>query len=52
MPVWSKESLLGLVQRETGEYRLVVRSNCQRYIHETVKDELSDVAPLRCHDGP
>ena len=45
MPNWNKESLRRLVQREMGEYRLVVVSNRQPYIHEIVEGELSYVVP-------
>ena len=45
MPTWNKESLRRLVQREMGEYRLVVVSNRQPYIHEFVEGELRYVVP-------
>ena len=34
-----------LVQREMGEYRLVVVSNRQPYVHEIIDGELSYVVP-------
>lgn len=45
MPTWNKESLRRLVQREMGEYRLVVVSNRQPYIHKFVEGELRYVVP-------
>ena len=45
MPTWSKEDLRRLVQREIGEYRLVVVSNRQPYIHELVDGELRFAVP-------
>ena len=45
MPSWNKDSLRRLVQREMGEYRLVVVSNRQPYIHEIIEGELSFVVP-------
>ena len=45
MPSWTKDSLRRLVQREMGEYRLVVVSNRQPYIHEIVEGELRYIVP-------
>jgi len=45
MPSWNKDSLRRLVQREMGEYRLVVVSNRQPYVHEIIDGELSYVVP-------
>ena len=43
MPSWNKDTLRRLVLREMGEYRLVVVSNRQPYIHEIIEGELSFV---------
>mgnify|MGYP002526027529 FL=1 len=45
MPTWNKESLRRLVQREMGEYRLIVVSNRQPYIHEIIEGELRYAVP-------
>ncbi len=44
-PVWGKEHLKRLAQREMGDYNLVVVSNRQPYIHQFVEGELSYAAP-------
>lgn len=44
-PVWNKDSLRRLVQREIGDYRLVVVSNRQPYIHEMIEGKLRYVVP-------
>ena len=43
--MWSKEDLKRLVQREIGDYRLVVVSNRQPYIHELIDGELRYAVP-------
>lgn len=43
--MWSKEDLRQLVQREIGDYRLIVVSNRQPYIHELIEGELSYTVP-------
>ena len=43
--MWSKEDLKRLVQREIGDYRLIVASNRQPYIHELIDGELSYGVP-------
>jgi len=40
-PTWTREKLQRLVQREIGDYRLIVVSNRQPYVHEIVEGELS-----------
>ena len=42
---WNAESLRQLVQREIGDYRLVVVSNRQPYIHELVEGKLRYIVP-------
>ena len=44
-PFWTKEDLRRLVQREIGDFRLVVVSNRQPYVHELVDGQLSYVSP-------
>ena len=44
-PVWNKEELRRLVQREIGDCRLVVVSNRQPYIHELVEGKLRYAVP-------
>ena len=44
-PTWNSENLRRLVQREIGDYRLVVVSNRQPYIHELIEGELRYVVP-------
>ena len=44
-PTWNSESLRRLVQREIGDYRLVVVSNRQPYIHELIEGKLRYVMP-------
>ena len=44
-PVWNRDSLRRLVQREIGDYRLVVVSNRQPYIHEMIEGKLRYVVP-------
>ena len=43
--MWRKEDLKRLVQREIGDYRLVVVSNRQPYIHELIDGELRYAVP-------
>jgi len=45
VPVWNRDSLRRLVQREIGDYRLVVVSNRQPYIHEMIEGKLRYVVP-------
>ncbi len=45
MPVWNRASLRRMVQRELGDYRLVVVSNRQPYIHEMVEGQLRYAVP-------
>ena len=40
-PTWTREKLQRLVQREIGDYQLIVVSNRQPYVHEIVEGELS-----------
>ena len=44
-PIWTKEDLRRLVQREIGDYRLVVVSNRQPYVHELVEGRLTYAVP-------
>ena len=44
-PIWTKEGLRRLVQREIGDYRLVVVSNRQPYVHELVEGRLAYAVP-------
>ncbi|MCH7712838.1 MAG: trehalose-6-phosphate synthase [Chloroflexi bacterium] len=44
-PIWTKEDLRRLVQREIGDYRLVVVSNRQPYVHELVDGRLTYAVP-------
>ncbi len=44
-PIWGKEELRRLAQRELGDYHLIVVSNRQPYIHELVGGELRYVIP-------
>jgi len=44
-PFWAKEDLRRLVQREIGEFRLVVVSNRQPYVHELIDGQLSYLSP-------
>ena len=43
--MWTKEDLQDLVQRQTGEYRLIIVSNRQPYIHDLVDGEPQYVVP-------
>ena len=45
VPVWGKEELKRLAQRELGDYHLIVVSNRQPYIHELVEGELRYIVP-------
>ena len=45
MPIWGKEDLKRLAQREMGDYQLIVVSNRQPYIHELVEGKLRYVVP-------
>ena len=40
-PTWTREKLQRLVQREIGDYQLIVVSNRQPYVHEIVEGKLS-----------
>ena len=40
-PTWTREKLQRLVQREIGDYQLIVVSNRQPYVHELVDGKLS-----------
>ena len=44
-PTWTRESLQRLVKREIGDYRLIVVSNRQPYIHEIVEGQLRYAVP-------
>jgi len=44
-PTWTREKLRRLVHREIGDYRLIVVSNRQPYIHDLVNGELSYAFP-------
>lgn len=44
-PVWDKEALKRLAQRELGDFKLVVVSNRQPYIHELIEGKLSYAVP-------
>ena len=44
-PVWTRDRLRRLVNREIGDYRIVVVSNRQPYIHELVDGELKVSTP-------
>jgi trehalose 6-phosphate synthase len=39
-PTWTRDRLRRLVQREIGDYRIIVVSNRQPYVHELVDGEL------------
>ena len=43
--MWDRDSLRRMVHRELGDYRLVVVSNRQPYIHEMVEGKLRYVVP-------
>ena len=45
VPIWGKEELKRLAQRELGDFHLVVVSNRQPYIHELVDGELRYAVP-------
>ena len=45
VPSWNEDSLRRLVQREMGEYRVLVVSNRQSHSHEIVEGELRYIAP-------
>ena len=44
-PIWSRDRLRRLVKREIGDYRIVVVSNRQPYVHELVEGELRVSTP-------
>ena len=44
-PTWTRESLQRIVKREIGDYRLIVVSNRQPYIHEMVEGRLRYAVP-------
>ena len=44
--IWTKEDLRRLVQREIGDYRLVVVSNRQPYVHELIDGKLECASPV------
>ena len=44
-PTWTREKLRRLVHREIGDYRLIVVSNRQPYVHDLVEGELSYASP-------
>ena len=43
--MWTKQDLQNLVQRQTGDYRLVIVSNRQPYIHNLVDGQPQSVVP-------
>ena len=43
--MWTKQDLQNLVQRQTGEYRLIIVSNRQPYIHNLVDGQPQYVVP-------
>ena len=44
-PIWTKEGLRRLVHREIGDFRLLVVSNRQPYVHDLVDGRLTYAAP-------
>ena len=44
-PVWTRDRLRRLVNREIGDYRIIVVSNRQPYVHELVEGELQVSTP-------
>ena len=44
-PTWTREKLRRLVDREIGDYRLIVVSNRQPYVHELIDGELRYASP-------
>ena len=44
-PTWTREKLQLLVQREIGDYKLIVVSNRQPYVHDLIGGELSYASP-------
>ena len=44
-PVWDKEALKRLAQRELGDFKLIVVSNRQPYIHELIDGKLRYAVP-------
>ena len=44
-PTWTREKLRRLVHREIGDYRLIIVSNRQPYVHDLVGGELSYASP-------
>ena len=46
-PIWGKEDLKRLAQREMGDYHLIVVSNRQPYIHELVEEGRVSVRNVR-----
>ena len=44
-PTWTREKLRRLVHREIGDYRLIVVSNRQPYVHDLIGGELSYASP-------
>ena len=43
--IWTKEALRRLVHREIGDYRLVLVSNRQPYVHEIIDGKLQHASP-------
>jgi len=44
-PTWTREKLQLLVHREIGDYKLIVVSNRQPYVHDLIGGELSYASP-------
>ena len=44
--MWTKQDLQSLVQRQTGEYRLIIVSNRQPYVHNLVNGEPQYAMPV------
>ena len=44
-PTWTREKLRRLVHREIGDYKLIVVSNRQPYVHDLIGGELSYASP-------
>ena len=44
-PTWTREKLRRLVHREIGDYKLIVVSNRQPYVHDLIGGELRYASP-------
>ena len=44
-PIWTRDRLRRLVNREIGDYRIIVVSNRQPYVHELVEGDLRVSTP-------